>query len=291
MNTNARPGMNANTSTSASASSPHPLQAWEGALPTAMGQCFPGERTVFRGADLHGQLHDDDFALDWMDLYAFGISGRRFSPPQLSVLHTLWTCTSYPDARLWNNRVAALAGSARSTATLAIAAGIAASEATIFGWQPVMGVADFLQRAQAALDGGAALADIVSAELAQHRHIGGYGRPVATLQADERIVHVEALLAAHGIAQGPYVQLAFAVERELLALGRPLRMNYAPLLAAVPLDFGFTLDQLHLFITPSLMAGMPPCYLEARARPPGATFALRCDRLAYHGPAPRTWQD
>jgi len=269
----------------------HPLQAHEGALPTAAGKCFPGERTVFRGADLHGQLHGADFSLDWMDLYVFGISGRRFSPAQLRVLHTLWTCTSYPDARLWNNRVAALAGSARSTATLAIAAGIAASEATIFGWQPVMGVADFLVRAKAAQDGGADLAAVVAAELAQHRHIGGYGRPVATLQADERIVHVEALLAAHAITPGPHVGLAFAVERELLALGRPLRMNYAPMLAAVPLDFGFTLAQLHMFITPSLMAGMPPCYLEARERPAGATFALRCDRLAYHGPAPRAWQE
>lgn len=269
----------------------HRLAAFEGALETRMGQCFPGQRTVFRGHDLHTGLHQDDYSLDWMALYVFGICGRHFSAPELRVLHTLWTCTSYPDARLWNNRVAALAGSARSTATLAIAAGIAASEATIFGWQPVMNVADFLLRARTELAAGAALADVVAHELALHRHIGGYGRPVATLQVDERIPHVQALLARQGIALGPHLELAFAVEQQLLALGRPLRMNYAPVLAAIPLDFGFTRDQLHLFITPSLMAGMPPCYLEARERPPGATFALRCERLSYHGPAARGWQE
>ena len=269
----------------------HPLAAFEGALETRMGQCFPGQRTVFRGRDLHAGLHGDDYSLDWMALYAFGICGRQFSAPELRVLHTLWTCTSYPDARLWNNRVAALTGSARSTATLAIAAGIAASEATIFGWQPVMGVADFLLRGRRELAAGAGLADVVARELALHRHIGGYGRPVATLQVDERIPHVQALMAQQGIAPGPHLQLAFAVEQQLLALGRPLRMNYAPVLAAIPLDLGFTPEQLHLFITPSLMAGMPPCYLEARERPAGATFALRCERLSYHGPDARGWQE
>ena len=269
----------------------HPLSAYEGPLATTMGQCFPGQRTVFRGHDLHASLHQSDYSLDWMALYSFGISGMNFTPEQLRVLHTLWTCTSYPDARLWNNRVAALTGSARSTATLAIAAGIAASEAMVFGWQPVMGVADFLVRAHADLASGADLPGVITKELARHRHIGGYGRPVATLQVDERIPHVQALMAHQGIAPGPHLKLAFAVEEQLRIMGRPLRMNYAPVLAAIPLDFGFTLEQLHLFITPSLMAGMPPCYLEARSRLAGATFALRCERLSYHGPAPRVWQE
>ena len=280
-----------NSSPRAAPRAVHRLAAFEGALKTSAGQCFPGERAVFRGHDLHADLHHADNSLDWMALYLFGICGKHFTPAQTRVLHTLWTCTSYPDARLWNNRVAALTGSARSTATLALAAGIAASEATIFGWQPVMGVADFLLRAQGALDSGAALDTVVMRELAQHRHIGGYGRPVATLQVDERIPHIRQLMTETGVAPGRYLQLAFAVEEALLKMHRPLRMNYAPVLAAIPLDFGLTLEQLHLFITPSLMAGMPPCFLEARERPAGATFALAVERLAYHGPAPRIWPE
>lgn len=263
----------------------HPLGAYEGALKTSMGACFPGERTVFRGHDLHAELKD----LDWMELYVFGITGARYTAQQVELLHALWTCTSYPDARLWNNRVAALAGSARSTPTLAIAAGIAASEATIFGWQPVMNVADFLQRARRALDGGAALPDLVARELAQHRHIGGYGRPVATLQVDERIPHLQQLMRRNQLAPGPCLELAFAIEAVLLAMGRPLRMNYAPVLAAIPLDLGMSLRQLHLFITPCLMAGMPPCHIDAAERPPGATFAMRCATIDYRGAAPRPW--
>lgn len=267
----------------------HQLEMYEDTLETRMGQCLPGGPTIFRGEDLAG-LHAADYSLDWMALYTFGICGRHFSAPQLKVLHTLWTCTSYPDARIWNNRVAALTGSARSSAALAMAAGLAASEASIFGSQPVIGAADFLIRVRAETARGAGLADLVARELVQHRAIGGFGRPAAALPVDERIPHVQALMAEQGIAPGRYLRLAFEIEDQLFDIGKPLRMNYAPVLAAVPLDFGFTLEQLHLFITPSLMAGMPPCYLEARERPPGATFALRCDKIAYHGPKARSWR-
>ena len=45
-------------------------------------------------------------------------------------MHALWVNTSYPDARIWNNRVAALAGSARSTGNLGVSAALAVSEAS-----------------------------------------------------------------------------------------------------------------------------------------------------------------
>ena len=263
----------------------HPLLDFEGPLRTRMGACFPGERTVFRGQDLHADLKD----MDWVELYVFGITGRRFSANQITLLHALWTYTSYPDARLWNNRVAALAGSARSTASLGIAAAIAVSEAGIYGWQPVISIADFLLRAQQQLDKGENLQDVLAQELKQHRHIGGYGRPVATQQVDERISAIIALMEREQLAQGRYLRLAFAIEQALFQSGRHLRINYAPVLAAIPLDMGFSLRECHLFVQPCLMAGMPPCYLEASERPEGATFALRCTKVQYTGPGRRQW--
>ena len=81
---------------------------WE----TRMGGWFPGERVVYRGQDLHVDLKD----MSWMELYVYGITGRRFDEKQLKILNAIWANTSYPEPRLWNNRVAALAGTARSTA-------------------------------------------------------------------------------------------------------------------------------------------------------------------------------
>jgi citrate synthase len=261
------------------------LQDYEGPLPTRMGACFPGERTVFRGKDLHADLGD----LDWVELYVFGITGRRFSPSQVKILHALWTYTSYPDPRLWNNRVAALAGSTRSTGALGVAAAIAVSEAAIYGWQPELAAADFLVRARKLLDAGDSLKNILQQELQQHRRILGYGRPVATLQVDERIPAVLGLMGREQVEQGLYLKLAFEIEQGLLSLGRRLPINYAAFSVAIVLDMGFSVRECYMFQLPSFQAGMPPCYLEGVERAEGATFALRCSQIHYDGPARRRW--
>ncbi len=205
------------------------------------------------------------------------------------MLHSLWTYTSYPDPRLWNNRVAALAGTARSTGALGIAAAIAVSEATIYGWQPAMAAADFLSRARRQIDAGQSLRETLEQELRQHKYLGGYGRPIATLQVDERIPAILSLMEREQIEQGPHLQLAFEIERELVRMGRRLPINYAAVFVAVPLDMGFSACECYLFMQPSFLAGMPPCYLEATERPEGATFPMRCAQIHYEGPSRRRW--
>jgi citrate synthase len=261
------------------------LECWESPLRTSMGGCFPGERAVFRGHDLHAELRD----ADWLDLYLFGICGRRHTPAQIRVLHAIWVNTSYPDPRLWNNRVAALAGSARSTGILAISAALATSEAAIYGRQIDIAIADFLVRAKAAVKAGRPLTDVVAEELRASRGIGGYGRPVAKSAADERNAVVLALAENEGLAGGEYVKLAFAIE-EILLTGRwRMRMNYAAIAAALALDIGLAPREYYLYMLPAFLAGMPPCYIEACERPEQTTFPLRCQALIYHGPARRAW--
>jgi len=263
----------------------NPLIFGEGPLQSAVGGCFPGERAVFRGRDLHAHLRD----ADWLDLYLFGITGRQHTPEQLKVLHAIWVNTSYPDARLWNNRVAALAGSARSTGTLALAAALATSEAAIYGRQIDIACADFLERAQQSTQAGANLDDVVRDELKRNRSIGGYGRPVARSANDERIGPILEVAARQGFANGKHVRLAFAIE-EILLNGRwRMRMNYAALAAALALDIGLTPNEYYLYLFPAFLAGMPPCYIEASQRPAQTTLPLRCSAIDYVGPDRRFW--
>lgn len=263
----------------------NPLNFWEGPLRSEVGGCFPGERAVFRGHDLHASLRD----ADWLDLYLFGITGRRHTPAQIKVLHAIWVNTSYPDARLWNNRVAALAGSARSTGTLALSAALATSEAAIYGRQIDIAIADFLERAQRQVEAGDDLEAVVRKELQRNRSIGGYGRPVARSAADERIVPVLELAARHGFSDGKYVCLAFAIEKILLNGRWRMRMNYGALAAALALDVGLSHHEYYLFMFPAFLAGMPPCYVEAKQRPAQATLPLRCSSIHYDGPKRRSW--
>lgn len=261
-----------------------PLEQHAGRLRTRMGGAFVGERAVFRGHDLHAELAD----MDWMALYVFGITGQRYSPAQLKVLHAIWVYTSYPDARIWNNRVAALAGSARSSGNLGVAAALAVSEAEIYGRGIDIRAAGFIQRARRALAAGEGLDALVRDELQQHRAIAGYGRPIAA--GDERIAPLLQRVEREGLAQGEHLQAALAVERHLQAGRWRLRMNYAALTAALTSDMGFTPRQHYQFGFPAFLAGMQPCFIEASENPAGTLLPLACDNVSYEGAPPRRWQ-
>jgi len=267
----------------ASMPGPQRLQANVGGFQTRMGQAFVGQRAVFRGHDLHADLA----GLDWVDLYVFGITGRRLTSEQVRLLHAVWVCTSYPDARIWNNRVAALAGSARSTGNLGVAAAIAVSEASIYGRGIDIRAIDFLQRARAGMDNGESLESCVRIELDAHRGIAGYGRPIAN--GDERIAPMMALLRSLNMNEGRHVRLAFDVERLLLEGRWRWRMNYAALAAAIAADIGFSPREYYLFNAPAFLAGMQPCYVEASERPEGALFPMPCVQVRYEGEPKRRW--
>lgn len=264
------------------------LEQYEGPLPTRMGKCFPSERTVFRGLDLHEEFKN----ADWIELFIFSITGRRLPAAQLKVLQSVWVYTSYPDARLWCNRVVALAGSSRGTGAQALGAGLAASEAAIFGRQPEIGAADFLVRALARVNAGDDLEQVVREELQRHPRMMGYGRPVAAAHVDERIPITLAMMEREGMPMGAHLKLAFDIEAVLeRVVGRRLPMTYSSVVVAIPLDLGFSPLECYLYMQPSFIAGMIPCYLEALERPAAATFALRCDRIAYAGVAPQAWKE
>lgn len=262
---------------------PQALFENEGRWVTAMGKWFPGERVVMRGQDLHVDLAD----MDWMALYLFSITGRRFTENQLRVLNAIWTSTSFPDPRLWNNRVAALAGTARSTGPLGISAALAISEATIYGGYPFVRTVDFLLRAQDALNGGADLEEHIKNEIAQRRYIYGYGRPI--IEQDERIPYLAGMASRAGMDQGKYVLLAREVEKILIKTKPKLRMNIAALYAALAADIGFTVEEFSLFMVPCFMAGMLPCFLDAKIKHEGGLFPLTCESVVYEGISRREW--
>ncbi|MBT0665294.1 citryl-CoA lyase [Geobacter pelophilus] len=262
---------------------PELLQQHADCLKSRMGGCFPGERAVFRGHDLHVELKD----MDWVELYVFGITGRRFTREQLRLMHAIWVYTSYPDARIWNNRVAALAGSARSTGTLGVAAALAVSEASIYGRGIDIKAVEFIITTRKELDNGAELADCVQKELKKHRGIAGFGRPLAS--GDERIAPIMALARSLGLDQGPHLRLAFTVNEFLLSGRWRLGMNFGAIAAALGADLGLSTREYYLFVFPAFLAGMPPCFIESAQQPEGTLFPLSCGHILYEGAQKRAW--
>jgi hypothetical protein len=265
-------------------SGPEQLSKYEDHWPTEMGGWFPGERVVIRGKDLFHELNE----LPWMGLLLFGITGRFFSDNQIRLFEGIWSLsTSYPDPRLWNNRVAALAGTARSTTALGIGAATAVSEATVYGPRPGLKAFDFLLRTKNHIENGGDVTQWVKKELTQHRSIGGYGRPIT--QIDERVQPLLNLATELGLANGPYTELAFVVERALQEDRWRIRMNIAALIAALVADQGLSPREFYSFVVLCFSAGMFPCYADTGNRPEGSFFPLRCSRIAYEGQPRRPW--
>jgi citrate synthase len=266
---------------------PKQLFEFENNWITDMGACFPGQgRTIFRGQDIFENLK----GLSWMALLLYGITGRIPDAKQTRLFEGIWTlCTSYPDPRLWNNRVAALAGTSRSTAALAISAANAVSDATIYGHRPIIRSIDFLLRTKQQLEHGRNLSDLINIELKTHRTIAGYGRPLAS--RDERIKPMMDLAQDLGLSDGPYVALAFAIEETLISERRRLYMNIAALLAALAADQGMSRSEYHHFMILCFSAGMFPGYIDAVNKPEGTFFPMRCSHVRYAGPPERDWDD
>jgi hypothetical protein len=262
---------------------PEFLRQRVGKLKSRMGGVIPGSHATIRGVDLHATFKD----AEWMDIYMFGITGRRFSKNELALLQSIWTYTSYPDARIWNNRVAALAGSARSTGALAISAALAVSEAKIYGGGTYMPSVAFLQTSRKKILAGASIADCVAEELRARRGIAGYGRPLTS--KDERIAPLMTRAHELGLDNGPHVRLAVEIDRYLVEHRLRMRANYAAIAAGLIADLELSPREFYLCVFPVFLAGMLPCYLEALEQPEGAFFPIPCDDIAYAGREKRIW--
>ncbi|MDQ7015469.1 MAG: citrate/2-methylcitrate synthase [Gammaproteobacteria bacterium] len=254
---------------------------------TQMGGWFGAEqRVVYRGKDLFHELQDHS----WLKLLIFGVTGRELSTEQVALLDAAWViCTSYPDPRLWNNRVAALAGTARSTASLAISASTAVSEATVYGHRAALLSMDFLQRTMQKKKIGINLEKIVEHELKSHKIISGYGRPIPI--EDERIQPLLKKAKKLGLDKGVYLRLALDVENLLLKKHPRNFINAASLIASLFADQGFSTREYYHLSSLSFSAGISPCFIEASEKPEGHFFPIRCERIEYRGIKQRQWKN
>lgn len=258
------------------------LKGAEGVLEGALGKAFLAERVVMRGRDLHQELGKKD----WLSVYMYAITGREFTDNQIRYLNFMWIATSYPDVGIWPNQVTALAGSARSTPSLSLVAGLAVSEARLYGRKPDRRAMDFFYRAAEQMDNGKSLEQVIEEEVARRKVVFGYGRPLVRL--DERVAHTLNVISELGLDGGRYFNLALDVHRYLKKT-RGLSLNIAAISASTMADMGLSTEEYQLFLTLVFVAGMVPCYLDAKRRKEGTFFPVSCDGLAYSGPGERAW--
>ena len=245
--------------------------------PTDKGAWFPGEKVLYRGKSLFDDFNDRS----WMTLFIYGFSNRMPQERVSRLVEMMWKiCTSFPDPRLWNNRVGALAGSTRTTAPLALAAATAVSEASIYGRRPDLLGAEFLQ-AVAALDGREERAEYAVGYLKRYRTIPGFGRPL--ISVDERIEPLMAGARELGLEDGRFLALVTEIEDILSERRYRLKANISIYCAALLADAGLSPREFYYVAILAFSAGVLPCYLDAAEKPEGCLFPLQCEDISYSG--------
>lgn len=266
---------------------PKVLEEREDNWVTDMGAWFAGERVVFRGKDLFTELFDKS----WVDIWFYGITGKFFTKEQIELFSRTWViCTSYPEPRIWNNRVAALSGTARTTAMMAVSCAIAVSEGKFYGGQANFAAVEFIKKAKKLVEQGEDLEDIVKAEIKATRQVPvGFGRPI--INKDERVPHALRLAKELGFDDGPHLNLAYRIEEILRKTRYRAVLNIGGFTSALYADQGLEAKDFYRMATVIYSAGMMACYIDAVDKPAGTFFPLRCERIAYEGIPLRKWEN
>lgn len=274
-----------------------PLADYTGHWSTLLGGWKPGHSVTLHGEDLLNGIGQHG----WMATLLFSLTGKKFTASQLQLFECIWSiATSFPEPRLWNNRIAALAATARSSAALGTAAAIATSEAVVYGHRPLVASMAFIQQSLILIEKGQTLDDIIDNALQSPRQgspgrgpnrdiarLPGFGRPIT--QQDERIKPLMKKATSLGFEKGRHLQLGFELEQCLISKGSLLRLNIATLMGALCADQGLTTRQYNYFVVLCFSAGILPCGMDAETHPAGSFFPLPCNTVAYTGPAQRQW--
>lgn len=261
---------------------PERLARFVGHWPTDKGTWIPGEAVKFRDKSLFDDFGDQS----WMALLIYGIRGELPEPRVATLMEQIWIiCTSFPDPRLWNNRVGALAGTARTTGALGLAAATAVSEASIYGRRPDIIGFEFLVDTRRRVEAGADLEELVMGYLQRHRVVPGFGRPVVS--RDERVEPLLSKAAELELDGGVHLELVGRIEAVLQRRRLRMQANIASYCAALLADLGFTPREYYNTVLLSFTAGIMPCYLDAVEKPEGVFFPLACNNIEYRGPAKR----
>lgn len=265
------------------------LEDYEDNWQTSMGGWISeGEtKVILRGKDVFKDCKN----WSWMKYTLYGITGREFNDNELALFEAMWRITcSYPEPRLWPNRIASFAGTTRSTALLGVAGGSAITEAELYGHRAGIKAITYLAKIREKLEKGEHLSNIIKA--IGLKKCFGYGRPVH-VKVDERIAPMMEVAKNLGLDQGYFTKLAFKVEKELMNIYKnrvPLNINIAVIITALAADIGLTARQFYVFTTVSFSGGMYPCYIDALNHKEGTFLPLRCSRITYSGKSYRQYE-
>lgn len=259
-----------------------------GMIHTQKGGWIIGEAIYNQG---YSMMDDLVGKASLMQVLILNITGKLPQRRLAEWLDAAFTCMSWPDARIWCNQIGSLAGTMQATSVAGAAAGILATDSTLYGAAPLLEGTKFIRNSLIKYKEGLSVEEI----LKEHQRrpnsvpvIVGYVRPIAT--GDERVEAMKRVTDQLGFETGEHLSLSFEIEQLMLEKFNE-GININGYVSAFLCDQGYSNMEIYRICSTCVNAGVQACYTEAADRPPESFFPLHCDDIDYQGVVPRPVPD
>lgn len=261
-----------------------PWEYYRGTIRTSIGKWLGGDDVIVRG---HRLLDDLLPQLSLMQLHVLNITGRLVDAPLAQWLEKSFFMVSYPDARIWCNQIAALAGANGASPVAAATAACLGADSRAYGSSQTQWLAmSTLQQMLLNYQAGRSLVELVARFPIKHGlpAIMGFARPAN--KTDERLEPMRQLTQQLGFSPGPHLNFAEQLA-EWLKAQFGADMNIAGFMAAFLLDQDFTPDEVYQLRALAVANGAMACYGDRLGKPESSFLPQRCGDVVYTGPEVR----
>jgi len=237
----------------------------------------------------HGYSMMDDLVghKTFFQVLVLNVTGRLAEKNLADWLEASFICLSWPDPRIWCNKVGTLAGTMQCSPAAAVSVGILAADSRMYASGALVAGAEFIIEAVEKKKAGLSVEEIVNAELEKKAKrsaakpvIMGYARPIAT--GDERVIAMERVTKTLGFEIGEHLSLAYEID-SYLQNNYKESINMLGYCVAFMVDQAFCNKEITRLFSTWVNSGVHACYAEARDRAPESFLPLRCDDIEYQG--------
>ncbi len=207
-------------------------------------------------------------------------------------VEALFVCMSWPDSRIWCNKIGTFCAMTRTSATTAISAGGIAGDSTLYGAGTGYAVNTFIEKAyNTCVNPNTESVNTFIRENAYRSgrlFAPGFARPF--VRGDERVPEMRRYARELGFEVGPYEKLANEIESVLNARDGE-GLNLSGYIIVCLKDLGYNIKEIMGFSAACVTTGIYASYFEYIDRPPEAFLPLHVSDIEYVGELQREVPD
>jgi len=257
---------------------------YRGQIYSRKGGWTMGEGIMSHGYSLLDDIHGNATIHQVMVL---NITGRLPERRLSEWIDGFFICLSWPDPRIWCNKIGVYSALNRSSIIAAIAAGGLAGDSRMYGAGTVRAVGQFLDLAYEQIIKNMEPITSFFENFAYEQgklKAPGFARPLA--KGDERIPAMCRLTRKLGYEIGAYMQMVIDMEAYLIK-HEGEGMNLAGYYVAFMMDQGYTIEEIEGIAAFCVVGGVYASYFEYINQSPNAFLPLQVEDIDYVGPEAR----